>query len=36
MGFKRVGWDVVDWLCVAQDGNQWRTLVNTVRSLGVK
>jgi len=29
-----MGWDNLDWDNLAQDGNQWRTLVNTVMGLG--
>jgi hypothetical protein len=29
------GWDGVDWIDLAQDRDQWRTLVNTVMNLRV-
>jgi hypothetical protein len=29
------GWDSMDWIDVAQDKDQWRTLVNTVMNLRV-
>jgi hypothetical protein len=25
-----MGWDDMDWIDLAQDGDQWRALVNTV------
>jgi hypothetical protein len=28
-----MGWDGMDWIELAQDRNQWRTLVNTVMNL---
>jgi hypothetical protein len=30
MDFREIGWDDVDWIDLAQDRDQWRTLVNTV------
>jgi hypothetical protein len=30
-----VGWDDVDWIGLAQDGNRWRALVNAVMNLRV-
>jgi hypothetical protein len=32
---REIGWDVMDWIDLAQDGGQWRTLVNTVLNLQV-
>jgi hypothetical protein len=32
---KKVGWDGVDWIDMAQDRDQWRALVNTVLNLRV-
>jgi hypothetical protein len=29
------GWEVVDWMHLAQDKDQWRALVNTVMNLRV-
>ena len=29
-----MGWDGLDWIHMAQDGNQWRALVNTAMGLG--
>jgi hypothetical protein len=33
MDVGEIGWDSVDWIDVAQDRDQWRTLVNTVINL---
>jgi hypothetical protein len=30
-----IGWDVVDWIELAQDRDQWRTLMNTVMNIRV-
>jgi len=30
MDVKEIRWEVVDWMHLAQDRNQWRALVNTV------
>jgi hypothetical protein len=35
MDFREIGWDGMDWIDLAQDRNQWRALVNTVKSLRV-
>jgi hypothetical protein len=32
---KEIGWEVVDWMHLAQDRNQWRTLVNTVMNFRI-
>jgi hypothetical protein len=32
---RGIGWDDVDWIDLAQDRDQWRTLVNTVMNLRV-
>jgi hypothetical protein len=32
---RRIGWDGMDWIDLAQDRDQWRTLVSTVMNLGV-
>jgi hypothetical protein len=29
------GWDIVDWIDVAQDRDHWRALVNTIMNLRV-
>jgi hypothetical protein len=35
MGLREVGWGDVDWICLAQDRNRWRALVNSVLNLRV-
>jgi hypothetical protein len=30
MDIREIGWDIVDWMDMAQDRDQWRALVNTV------
>jgi hypothetical protein len=30
---REIGWSGMDWFDVAQDKDQWRTLVNTVMNL---
>jgi hypothetical protein len=30
MDLEEIGWDVADWIDVAQDRDKWRALVNTV------
>jgi hypothetical protein len=32
---RKIGWDDVDWLDLAQDKHQWRTVVNTVMNVRV-
>jgi hypothetical protein len=32
---REVGWDGIDWIDLAQDRDQWKTLVNTVMNLRV-
>jgi hypothetical protein len=32
---KKIGWDGVVWIDMAQDRNKWRALVNTVLNLRV-
>jgi hypothetical protein len=32
---REIGWDGMDWIDVAQDRDQWRSLVNTVMNLRV-
>jgi hypothetical protein len=32
---REIGWDGMDWIDLAQDRDQWRTLVNTVMKLRV-
>jgi hypothetical protein len=35
MDIGETGWDAVDWIGLAQDGNSWRALVNAVMNIGV-
>jgi hypothetical protein len=35
MDLREVGWGDVDWIGLAQDGNRWRALVNSVLKLRV-
>jgi hypothetical protein len=35
MDLREIGWDGTDWIDLAQDVDQWRTLVNTVMNLRV-
>jgi hypothetical protein len=32
---REIGWGGINWIELAQDGDQWRALVNTVIKLGV-
>jgi hypothetical protein len=35
MDLREIGWDVIDWIDLAQDRDQWRALVTTVMNLWV-
>jgi hypothetical protein len=35
MDLREIGWDVMDWIDLAQDRDQWRALVITVMNLWV-
>jgi hypothetical protein len=35
MDLRKIGWDGVDWIDMAQDRDQWTALVNTVLNLRV-
>jgi hypothetical protein len=32
---REIGWEVVDWIHLAEDRDQWRTVVNTAMNLRV-
>jgi hypothetical protein len=32
---REIGWDGMDWIDLAQDRDQWRTIVKTVMNLRV-
>jgi hypothetical protein len=34
-GLQRLGWEVVDWIHLAPDRDQWRAVMNTVMNLSV-
>jgi hypothetical protein len=33
MDLREIGWEVVDWIHLAQDRDQWRVVVNNVMNL---
>jgi hypothetical protein len=33
--FRKIRWDGMDWIDLAQDMDQWRVVVNTVKNLQV-
>jgi hypothetical protein len=35
MNLREIGWDGMDWICLAQDCDRWRALVSTVMNLRV-
>jgi hypothetical protein len=35
MDLREIGWEGVDWIHLAQDRDQWWTLVNTVMNLRI-
>jgi hypothetical protein len=35
MDLREIGWDGMDWNDLAQNGDQWRSLVNTEMNLRV-
>jgi len=35
LDLREIGWDNVDWTCLAQNRNQWQALVNMVINLWV-
>jgi hypothetical protein len=35
MDLREIGWGGMDWIDLAQDRDQWRALVNTIKNLRV-
>jgi hypothetical protein len=35
LDLENIGWDVMGWIALAQDRDQWRAVVNTVMNLRV-
>jgi hypothetical protein len=35
MDLREIGWDVMDWIDLAKDRDQWRGLVNTIMDLRI-
>jgi hypothetical protein len=35
MDLRKIGWEIVDWMHLSQDKDQWRDLVNMVLNLRV-
>jgi hypothetical protein len=35
MYLREIGWEVMDWMQLAEDRDQWRAVVNTVMNLQV-
>jgi hypothetical protein len=35
MDIRKIGWEVVEWMHLAQDRDQWQAVVNTVMNLRV-
>jgi hypothetical protein len=35
MDLREIGWNGFDWMCLAQDRDQWRDIVNMVMNLRV-
>jgi hypothetical protein len=33
VGLREIGWRGVDWMRVTEEGDNWRTLVNTVMNI---
>jgi hypothetical protein len=35
LDLRGIGWEGVDWMVLAEDGDQWHAVVNTVMNLRV-
>jgi hypothetical protein len=35
MDFREIGWDGMGWIGLAENGDQWRALVNTIINIRV-
>jgi hypothetical protein len=35
MDLKEIGWEVVDWMHLTQDRDQWPAVMNTVMNVGI-
>jgi hypothetical protein len=35
MDLREIGWNVMDWIDVVQDGDQWKAFMNTVMNFRV-
>jgi len=35
MDLRKIVWKGVDWMCLAQDRDQWQAVVNTVMNIRV-
>jgi hypothetical protein len=33
LDFREIGWDGVDWICLARDRDRWMALINKVMKL---
>jgi hypothetical protein len=36
MDVSEVGWEIVDWMHLAQERDQWRVLVNMVMNIRIR
>jgi hypothetical protein len=36
MDLREIGWEVLDWIYLAQDRDQWRALAKTIMNLRVQ
>jgi hypothetical protein len=35
MGLKKIGWEIVGWIHLAEDRDQWRAVLNMIMNLWV-